>query len=478
MKIFLKISLSVLFLFTSLFAQNYSDALRLSQPGLYSGARALGMGNSYVALSNDFSAVYFNPAGLGLIHDYQINGSFNHNALNNSTAFFNSFTESKQNSTAFKEIGFVFPIPTYRGSLVFAFGYSKVKDFNGISGFQGFNNGSNSFAQLLADSDGDNYAYELGLAYYDSTNGWYNTLLNGKLQQIGRIVEKGSLNQWAFSGAMEVAKDVFLGASVNVISGRYTHDRDFAEIDSKNFYGATDPLDPGDMRTADFLRYDYHDIFDWDISGWDMNIGFLYKMDETAKIGANIKFPSKMTVKEQYIIEATSDFATDGFFLDPPVVSEVEYEISTPFEFSAGASAEVAGLVLSGQAKFIDYTEMEFVSGLDRSLISYNNKDINTLFRSVVNYNLGVEYKIPVVDLKLRGGFMYQPSPYDEDPTEYDHKFITTGLGYEAGNAVAIDAAFVKGWWKDFADNYGAGESRTFQDLNRNNFVIGFRYKF
>ncbi|MGB5848052.1 MAG: hypothetical protein WBH40_06170, partial [Ignavibacteriaceae bacterium] len=47
-------------------AQNYNDALLLSEPGLYSGARALGMGNSFTALSDDYSAVIFNPAGLGL----------------------------------------------------------------------------------------------------------------------------------------------------------------------------------------------------------------------------------------------------------------------------------------------------------------------------------------------------------------------------------------------------------------------------
>jgi len=47
-------------------AQNYNDALLLSEPGLYTGAKALGMGNSFLALSDDYSAVIFNPAGLGL----------------------------------------------------------------------------------------------------------------------------------------------------------------------------------------------------------------------------------------------------------------------------------------------------------------------------------------------------------------------------------------------------------------------------
>ena len=45
-------------------AQNINDALRLAVPGLGSNARALGMGNSYIGLSDDGSAAFFNPAGL------------------------------------------------------------------------------------------------------------------------------------------------------------------------------------------------------------------------------------------------------------------------------------------------------------------------------------------------------------------------------------------------------------------------------
>ncbi|MCK7528604.1 MAG: hypothetical protein MZV64_69150 [Ignavibacteriales bacterium] len=35
------------------FAQNYNDAIRLSFPGLGSDARALGMGNSFIAISDN-----------------------------------------------------------------------------------------------------------------------------------------------------------------------------------------------------------------------------------------------------------------------------------------------------------------------------------------------------------------------------------------------------------------------------------------
>ncbi|MBF8248471.1 MAG: hypothetical protein HW374_1271, partial [Bacteroidetes bacterium] len=40
------------------------DALRFSQLGLSVGARSLGMGNATVGSVNDYSALFWNPAGL------------------------------------------------------------------------------------------------------------------------------------------------------------------------------------------------------------------------------------------------------------------------------------------------------------------------------------------------------------------------------------------------------------------------------
>jgi hypothetical protein len=45
-------------------AQYLEDAQRLATPGLGPGARALGMGTAYGAVSSDFTALSYNPAGL------------------------------------------------------------------------------------------------------------------------------------------------------------------------------------------------------------------------------------------------------------------------------------------------------------------------------------------------------------------------------------------------------------------------------
>jgi len=52
------------------------------------------------------------------------------------------------------------------------------------------------------------------------------------------------------------------------------------------------------------------------------------------------------------------------------------------------------------------------------------NKEINDLFKSVVNLNAGGEYFVPNLKLTLRAGFMYKPSAFKDDPSDFDKKFI------------------------------------------------------
>jgi hypothetical protein len=70
---------------------------------------------------------------------------------------------------------------------------------------------------------------------------------------------------------------------------------------------------------------------------------------------------------------------------------------------------------------------------------------------------------------------MYLPSPYNNDPSEYDKKYITAGLGLKFGEIFGVDLAYAYGWWKDFGDNYGVNVSRTYQDISVNNFILSFQ---
>lgn len=470
------------FLLTAILnAQNFNDALKLSEPGLGSNARALGMGNSYTAVSNDYSAVFFNPAGLGLIKDPSLSFGINYENFDNTATLFNSAAANSIGATDFSRIGLVFPFPTYRGSLVFAFGYNQRKSFNKTLKFDGFNSANNSYIQYLT-SFNDDIPYLLGLSYpiFDQNDDYIQdeTLINGRLNQSGTINEEGSINNWNISASAEVAPDVFVGGTLNIITGNYKQYKDYYEDDIQNIYDNSILLDPADEVTRDFQTFYLNDIIDWELSGWDFKLGFLYKLNPHVNIGGSIKFPTFYSITEKYFVSGSSTFAGgDGYDLDPDE-SKSEYDIDSPYEFTGGASVNYKGLIVSADIKLIDYSQMEFSSGLETAKRNDNNKEIIELFDNVLNYSFGAEYTIPEIGIKIRGGYISQRSPFKGDPSSFDKKYFTAGLGFDANKKLGVDIAYAHGWWENFGDNYDVNVSRTFQDITVDKVIFNLTYNF
>jgi len=470
---------------TSANAQDYNDALRLSQPGILTGARALGMGNAYTALSNDLSAAIFNPAGFAQIKNLEFDGSINFNSLSNNTTFFSNQTQYTSTNSNLNQFGFVFPVPTSQGSLVFAFGFSQNTDFNSIMKFNGFNPNNNSMIQDLTATNSD-LAYYLALSYplYDAQNNYRKdtTLIKGKLNQNGHITQEGQINSWFASGAWEIDKDIFVGATLDIISGTYKSNRDYFENDFNNVY-ANVILDPSDPTTKGLQTFYLNEMRNLDISGWDAQIGILAKLDRYVNIGATIKFPRTYTIKDVYTVNGSSNFTnTPTPFIYGPASDRLEYDVVTPYEFTLGGAFTGNHITISADVKLIDYTQMEFTntpslinSGIDWA---QRNQDIKDSMTTVVNINVGAEYSIPYSDVKVRAGFMYAPSAFKNDPSSFNKKYFTIGLGYEAANNISFNVAYAYGWWKDYGDNYGAGLSRTFQDITLEDAVFTMKYNF
>ncbi|MCF8241874.1 MAG: outer membrane protein transport protein [Melioribacteraceae bacterium] len=478
------VSMMIIGLVSFVNAQNDNDVLRLSEPGIGSSARALGMGNAYVAVSDDYSGAAFNPAGLGLIRKMEMSGGLQYNSLGNESLFFGNTTDYSSSKTGLNQFGFVFPFPTFRGSLVFSLGYNKIKDFNYAQKFDGYNNNSNSMIQYLTGFN-DDVPFLLGLSYpvYDNNTGDYlydNTKINGQLNQSGTILKQGSLNSWSLAGAVEIAPELYVGATLNILSGDYSSNREYYEDDTKDVYPNSMLLDPAEPATAGFNTFYFNDFLEWELSGWDLKVGLLYQLRNNFRFGASIKFPSSITIDELYYVDGYSDFeSSGGFELDPQSISsEIEYKVKTPFEFTAGFSANFYSLIVSAQAQLIDYTQMEFTEGLTPTDVSQINKDIKDNYKAAGNYNLGLEYNIPFVNMRVRGGFMYMTSPYKDDPSQFDKKYLTAGIGFLAGRLLAVDIGYAHGWWETFSDNYGFALSRTTEKISLDNFIVTLGYRF
>lgn len=472
MKTYILLVLTAVIFSASMFAQNYNDAIRLGMPGLGSNARALGMGNSFISLSDDASAAYFNPAGFGLLKKMEFSGGLGFSSFNNDVTLFDNQINDNSSNTRLDRVSFAFPYPTLRGSLVFGLSYHKTKDFNSTMKFDGFNSGNHSRIQHL--NDRTFIPYDLFL-----TDDNFNTPINGMLNQSGRILNSGSINNWTLSGAIEVHKNLFIGLNVNIISGRFTSDYDYYEDDTQNNYQGETAA--GEPLTTDFQSFYLNQLIDWDLSGFGAKLGFIYQVEDIARIGATIQFPKTFNVKESFNVSGRSEFRDWSVDLNSADYSDkVEYDIITPFEIAAGFSLNYRGLILSAEATMIDYSNLEFdnADGIAPEDIASMNKDIIDLLTLVFNYNVGLEFNVPRTNLRLRTGFFVQPSPFEGDESDFDRKYFTAGLGYIIDGMIGIDLGYAYGWWKNFGDNYGSNLSRTFHDIKDHNFMITTTYRF
>jgi len=457
-------------------AQYPEDALRLATPSYGVGSRALGMGNAYTGVASDYSALSWNPAGLAQAQQGEFSFGLSQLGNKNSSTFFGSTDPSSNGSTNLNTLGLVFPVPTRRGSLVFAFGFSRQSNFTGGVQFDGFNSTSSIIQSsapnggYYADDLSGNLAYQLFLADLDTATGKFISPILGRVNQSGDVTEKGGLNNWSAGAGIDVAKDVSLGVTLTHITGSYRYDRDYEETDPGNIYGAF---------PYDFKRLSLTESIEDDITGTNAKFGLMLRTPSGFRFGLTAKTPTLYTIKETWSSSARSYFDNgDVRPKDGPFEStgESEYEVSTPWMLGVGASMTFGNLLLSADGEYTDWTQLEFSKGND-DLLAYN-REMQKIFRDDAwNLRAGAELEIPGSPIRLRGGFIYNTSPYQKDPSSFDQKYITGGVGFHIGDATMLDVAYARGWWNTYRLNYDA-TSKTSEEVRTNTFLATLSYRF
>jgi long-subunit fatty acid transport protein len=465
-------------------AQYAEDALRFSQYGLGVGARSLGMGDAAVGLVNDYTSLFWNPAGLALERNYEFSIGLSNNALGNDASFFGSTVNATKNATNLNNLGFVYPIATSRGSLTFGFGFGRVSNFNNTVSFSGFNPQSSIVESMapVTNLNGlstdavsslldNNLAYQVYLADTANSGGFLYPIVTDSVGQSATVLEGGGLNHWSFGGAVEVAKDLMVGVSLNFVSGTYTYDRVYTEQDSKGIY-LNFPFD--------FNKFVYESTISSDLSGFNALFGLMLKKQGRYQIGIAVRTPTQFEINETFTDDGKSYFK-NGDSYHQSYSNQTKYRITSPLVLSGGISLQATDwLVLAGDAEYTDWTQMEF--NTDNPDLIAENHFIATGMRPTTNLRGGAEVTFWNLGLKLRGGIVWNPSPYKGDPSSFDQLYYTAGVGYDLDNNVTLNAAYALGTWKTFRDNYFIASipnaSTTSENVKSNNVNVSLSYRF
>ncbi len=445
------------------------------------GVRAMGMGGAFAGVADDVTAMYWNPAGLAQITDREMQVSFLRNSRDTESRRDDIVGNSELANTRFGTMGFAYPYPVYRGSLVLAAGFTRIKDFD--------------------------WSLRLKGPETDYKDNWLDS--NHLYQHEGELTLAG------VAVAVDVSPKISLGATIGLTSGG---DQSFNELDwnapdgfsERRFHSRetfTDkyeralysvlgvmirsPRDKPRYRvgatittgTASKIRYVYR--------GPKFGVGedqlspklqeclerdFAKELEEDPDYRLD-EYPGYSLI--EYVDGLTCKFPDDEF--------SGTYELSLPFEFGVGASAEaLPGLTLAGSLHFAEWSQSEY-KVKDDDPAHRAGTSFETQYRDVMRYHIGVEYRVPTVTLDLRAGFYTDPIPFvgprDLDPVaayppiriSSDRRFITLGAGLLLDGVVQVDMAWVGGAFSQVeeVDDIILVENH---DLGR--IVLGLGYRF
>ncbi|MFC1730234.1 OmpP1/FadL family transporter [candidate division KSB1 bacterium] len=422
----------------------YSEVAFLAQEtGI--GARALGLGGAYMAVADDYTALYWNPAALGLARTSELFLSLTHSKRTIDTNFLSINGGLSQAKTAFGSAGFAYAVDTFQGSLVFAAGYNRVHNYNSLFNYAGFNPGMTYMG----------YSFEIPDVPTD-------------LYQEETVETAGNLSQFAFGASIEVSEGVFIGGAFNFWNGQNNYNQTYSEVDDEDLY------------QNDFDFYANETVIDTDINGFDMKLGLLYKYSEKLNLAATINTPRFLTLDENYSFNEDLVFDDGAIdYLDEyDDLGTFEYKMRLPFVFGTGVSYTLPNALISAEIRYVDWTQMEF-----RSEPSFNltrneaNRNIKQTLESTVSPRVGVEFMLPDNRAKLRFGYAQVPSPIKDADSGLDQKFFSGGFGMELGPDASLDLVYRRGWWNTTVTSYYSDVPVSEEHVDHRVFAsLSFRY--
>lgn len=360
-------------------------------------------GGAQIATANDASALIYNPACLSKIKRIEFSGGMTHQRLKNETGVsggarpddLRSYFQNEsiiQSNTRFSSANIVLPVPTYRGSLVFAIGVNRMKNFD------------RAFHSVLFDP-------ETRMTSLDAS-----------------ILETGGINMWSLGGALDLSPNITVGGAINYWNG---------EDDILQEYY----IPPSSK--IDYEVWEQNHYLD-SYSGWNGKLGFLIQPNRFLSFGGVMDFPTKFSIDQEYSFFYDSLHTTGGELIEEYTVLG-QYDLTHPYSFGAGSAITFKFVTLAGDIYYTDWAQMEG-KGVDNKLIKEN-------YQEVFRWHIGAEFVMPEFSTKVRIGYYENPIPFKSVYLERDRRYLTFGVGFLIDQVMTFDIAWNHGF-HEFRDDW------------------------
>lgn len=362
------------------------------------GSRALAMGGAFIGLADDYSAIFWNPAGM----------------THFSTRYFGFYGTDVIPSGTYK-----MEVPTPVGLLTLVDAKTESKHY--LSGLAAYYHPVNEY---LVAGIGVYVPSGLGAAW-DGTD--FSAISHNVAYQwesrIGMVTIAPAL-------AYKVNDMVSVGAALNINYGMFS---------LKTHAGTVEP--PQTPVEVDLGQYD-EDLDGW---GFGATFGILVKPSEMFSFGLTARTPSKISFRGESLI---SNLDLLGF----KEKSDSERNVTWPWWVGVGtAFRPMDGLTLTGDLQWTQWSkikeiETRYIDPYWNLFMTASGRDVQPMnWKDALQVRFGVEYKY-WENVALRCGYYYDPSPAPERTLNvllpsYTFNVFTLGLGYDL-NGLVIDFGF------------------------------------
>jgi hypothetical protein len=271
------------------------------------GTRAFGMAGNFTALAGDFSALFWNPAGLAFIPVREVHCAMELDRQNARTDLNGQAVPAFYPRVRINSAGLMRSVPTVRGGFGFALGFSSpwflddLNDFAGIDIYKGAVNLGGDLDTLRA---GDTLFYD---RYHHRST--------------------GQCNLWNAGIGWQIAPGLAMGFSIGLLTG------------SQNM----EIIAVSHTRRAAFENLDIR--IEREYLGYDARIGFLYAPSKTFSAGCRLDLPRRAKAAENsgaidYLLSA-GDTAASAFGV-----------LQSGFSGALGAALQMPYMTVSSDIRF------------------------------------------------------------------------------------------------------------------------------
>lgn len=428
----------------------YNEALRFSQTRFGGSARIQAIGGAQVALGGDLSSAVSNPAGLGFYNRSEFSFSPSLNFLQSDAGFDGNSVLTESENFNINQLGVVInktkpdSDDDFKGGS-FAITLQRTNSFKQEFVYDGFNDNNSIVDFFLEQSNGvpvnllededrifDSGTELLSLAYnsflinpVDGFDDQYDSFIIGFPRQQETVKLSGSQYQWNFSAGGNYKDMLYFGGGLGIATMNYEISKVLREsefVDSDGFI---------DDAINDITLEEETDL---DGIGVNATFGIIFRPVDVVTVGLSYVTPTWYTINDETfndLITNYNNFDFNGetlgsFDLEGRIFSS-DYNLRTPSKLNLGIAYFFGkNGFFTGDVEMVDYSGANLTS--DDFSPTADNQTIRNIYKRVVNFRLGTEYRID--RFRLRAGYAFFADPIEDSTVDGEQQNITFGLGY------------------------------------------------